>query len=62
MEANVNNYFFKLDRSIKQIEVFFDYQKTRPIGYINVDENITEKEFHTEVSYWIINNSNTYTA
>lgn len=56
METKVDNYFFKLDRSIKLIEVFYSEDSTRPIGCIRVNENISEKEFHTEVSYWVMEN------
>ena len=54
METEVGNYLFKLDRSIKLIEVFYSGDASRPIAYIRVNKDITEKEFHTEVSYWIM--------
>jgi hypothetical protein len=58
MEANINNFLFKLDKNNNTIEVYFGSQVERPYGFIRVKPNITEKEFHFEISDWFMNNAN----
>ena len=58
MEAKVSNYLFKLDRAAGVIEVFEGSEAVRPIGFIRVKDEVTEKEFHTEISYWMMDKSN----
>ncbi len=60
MEATVSNYLFKLDRAANVIEVFEGSEAVRPVGFIRVKVDVTEKEFHTEVSYWMMENSNQF--
>ena len=57
MEAKVSNFLFKLDRTANVIEVFDGSEAVRACGFIRVKNNISEKEFHTEVSYWMMENS-----
>lgn len=57
MEANINNFLFKLDRSNNTIEVYQGTEVDRPFAFIRVDTNITEKDFHYEISDWFLNNS-----
>jgi hypothetical protein len=58
MEANINNFLFKLDKSNNIIEVYINSEADRPHGFIRVKPNITEKEFHYEISDWFMQNSN----
>ena len=60
MEAKVNNFLFKLDKVNRVIEVFEGSEAVRPIGFIRVKDEITEKEFHTEISYWMMDNGNQF--
>lgn len=55
MEAKVDNYLFKLDRVASLIEVYGE-SALKPLAYIRIKANITEKEFHTECSYWVMDN------
>ena len=55
MEAKVNNYLFKLDRMAGLIEVYGE-SALRPLAFIRVKADLSEKEFHTEISYWIMDN------
>ena len=57
MEANINNYFFKLSKSNCIIEIFNGCEDTRPCGFIRVEEDVSEKEFHIEITDWYMNNS-----
>jgi hypothetical protein len=57
MEANINNFLFKLDTTNDVIEVYINSEASRPYGFIHVKPNITEKEFHYEISDWFIHNS-----
>jgi len=60
MEAKVNNFLFKLDKASRVIEVFEGSEAVRPIGFIRVKDEVTEKEFHTEISYWMMENGNQF--
>jgi len=60
MEAKVSNFLFKLDKVAQVIEVFEGSEAVRPIGFIRVKGEVSEKEFHTEVSYWMMENSNQF--
>lgn len=55
MEAKVDNYLFKLDRGAGLIEVY-GVSALKPISFIRVKADISEKEFHTEISYWMMGN------
>ena len=56
MEAKVNNFLFKLDKANRVIEVFEGSEAVRPIGFIRVSKNVTEKDFHIEISDWVMKN------
>jgi len=58
MEANINNFLFKLDRINNTIEIYFGSEAERAHGFIRVKPDITEKEFHFEISDWFIGNAN----
>lgn len=58
MEANINNFLFKLDKGNNIIEVYYGSEVDRPHSFIRVKADITEKEFHYEISDWYMNNSN----
>lgn len=60
MEAKVSNFLFKLDRAANVVEVFEGSEAVRPVGFIRVKENLSEKEFHTEVSYWMMDKGNQF--
>ena len=47
MEANINNFLFK-----------FGSEAERAHGFIRVNPDITEKEFHFEISDWFISSAN----
>ena len=55
MEAKVDNYLFKLDRMAGLIEVYGE-SALKPHAFIRAKADLSEKEFHTEISYWIMNN------
>ena len=55
MEAKVDNYLFKLDRMASLIEVYGD-SALKPLAFIRVKADLSEKDFHTEISYWIMDN------
>lgn len=57
METKVSNFLFKLDKAACVIEVFEGSEAVRPVGFIRVKDEVTEKEFHTEVSYWMMENN-----
>ncbi len=57
MEANINNYLFKLDRFNGIIEVFHGSEAVRPCGFIRVESSVCEKDFHIEITDWYMNNS-----
>tara|TARA_R110000764_G_scaffold54966_3_gene119907 strand:- start:2177 stop:2356 length:180 start_codon:yes stop_codon:yes gene_type:complete len=57
MEANINNYLFKLDSINGAIVVFMGNEAARPCGYIRVDSDVSEKDFHIEITDWYMNNS-----
>ncbi|MDB4430260.1 hypothetical protein N9273_00405 [bacterium] len=58
MEANINNFLFKLDRANNLIEIFNGSEVERPHSFIRVSPEIDEKEFHFEISDWFIDNAN----
>ena len=60
MEAKVSNFLFKLDKAAGVIEVFEGSAAVRPIGFIRVKDEVNEKEFHTEISYWMMDNGNQF--
>ncbi len=60
METKINNFLFKLDKANRCIEVFEGSEAVRPIGFIRVKDEVTEKEFHTEISYWMMDNGNQF--
>ena len=55
MEAKVSNYLFKLDSIASLIEVYSE-SALKPHAFIRVKADLSEKEFHTEISYWIMDN------
>lgn len=55
MEAKVDNYLFKLDRMAGLIEVYGD-SALKPLAFIRVKADLSEKDFHTEISYWMMDN------
>jgi len=57
MEANISNYLFKLDKPNGIIEVFSGSEADKPCGFIRVNLDVTEKDFHFEISDWFLNNS-----
>ncbi len=60
MEAKVSNFLFKLDKKANVIEVFEGSEAVRPVGFVRVKADVSEKEFHTEVSYWMMENGNQF--
>jgi hypothetical protein len=60
METKISNFLFKLDKASNVIEVFEGSEAVRPVGLIRVKENLTEKDFHTESSYWMLENGNQF--
>lgn len=60
MEAKVSNHLFKLDRAANVIEVFEGSEAVRPVGFIRVKEDLSEKDFHTEISYWMMDNGHQF--
>jgi len=60
METKINNFLFKLDKVNYVIEVFEGSEAVRPVGLIRVKESLTEKDFHTEISYWIMENGHQF--
>lgn len=56
MEAKVSNFLFKHDKVANVIEVFEGSEAVRPIGMIRVDKDVTEKDFHIEISDWVMKN------
>jgi|TARA_R100001129_G_C5322609_1_gene247991 hypothetical protein len=53
MEANIENYVFKLDSVDRRILVYERDEMNEPYSFISIDdENLTEKEFHFEISDW----------
>jgi len=53
MKANIENYVFKLDSVERRILVYEKDDMDEPYSYINIDDdNISEKEFHYEISDW----------
>ncbi len=56
MEAKVSNFLFKHDKVANVIEVFEGSEAVRPIGFIRVSKNVTEKDFHIEISDWVMKN------
>ena len=60
MEAKVSNFLFKLDKAANVIEVFDGSEADRPVGLIRVKVDITEKDFHTELSYWMMENGHQF--
>jgi hypothetical protein len=57
MEANISNYLFKLDTLNGIIEVFSGSEADKPCGFIRVKTDVSEKDFHVEISDWFLNNS-----
>mgnify|MGYP003637712263 FL=1 len=57
MEANINNYLFKLDKLNGIIEVFNGSEASRPCGFIRVESSVSEKDFHFEITDWYMNKS-----
>ena len=57
MEANISNYLFKHDRETNSIVVFKGNEAARPCGFIRVDSDVSEKDFHIEITDWYMNNS-----
>jgi len=60
MEANINNYTFKHNEKALIIEVYDSENADEPYSFIRVDDNITEKDFHYEISDWFLKNVETY--
>lgn len=60
METKISNFLFKLDKANNVIEVFEGSEAVRPVGLIRVKESLTEKDFHTESSYWMLENGNQF--
>ena len=58
METKISNFLFKLDKENRCIEVFEGSEAVRPVGLIRVGDLITEKDFHTEASWWMLENGN----
>ena len=53
MEANIENYIFRLDSIDKRILVYERDDMNEAYSFIDVDnENISEKDFHYEISDW----------
>ena len=57
MEAKIDNYLFKLDRTALVIEVFNGSEADKPCGFIRVKKTVSEKDFHFEISDWFMNKS-----
>tara|TARA_R110001606_G_scaffold326891_1_gene473685 strand:- start:557 stop:739 length:183 start_codon:yes stop_codon:yes gene_type:complete len=60
MEANINNYTFRLNETASLIEVYDDSKAEEPYSFVGVGDNITEKDFHFEISDWYIKNVSSY--
>ena len=56
METKISNFLFKLDKANNVIEVFEGSEAVRPIGFIRVNKDVTEKDFHIEVADWVMKN------
>ena len=56
MEADINNFLFKLDKPNNIIEVYINTETDHPYSFIRVEPNISEKEFHIEISDWFMTN------
>jgi len=53
MEANIENYIFRLDSIDKRILVYERDDMNEAYSFIDIDnENISEKDFHYEISDW----------
>ncbi len=60
MEAKISTFNFKLDRNQSVIEVFDGPMSERPAFFIQVKDDITEKEFHVEISSWFMYRDQSY--
>lgn len=56
METRIENYLFKLDRIAGLIEVYGD-SALKPMAFIRVNSDISEKKFQIEASYWVMENN-----
>jgi hypothetical protein len=53
MEANIENYVFKLDTVDSRILIYEQDDMNEAYSFIDInDENISEKDFHYEISDW----------
>ena len=57
MEAKINSYKFILNKHLDLIEVYDDIKTRRPFATIRVESNISEKDFHFEISDWYMHHS-----
>ncbi len=60
MEANINNYTFKHNERTLFIEVYNSGNSDEPDSFIKVNKDITEKDFHYEISDWFLKNIDSY--
>tara|TARA_A100001201_G_scaffold24473_1_gene27707 strand:+ start:187 stop:363 length:177 start_codon:yes stop_codon:yes gene_type:complete len=52
MEGQIGKYIFRHDPISEKINVFEKPAAGEPEWYIEVSENITEKDFHYEIMDW----------
>ena len=57
MEAKINSFKFILNKHLDLIEVYDDVLLSRPFATIRVEDNVSEKDFHFEISHWYMNHS-----
>ena len=50
MEAKINSFKFILNKHLDLIEVYDDVKLSRPFATIRVEDNVSEKDFHFEIS------------
>ena len=60
MEANINNYTFKHNEKTLFIEVYDSENFEEPYSFIKVNVDLTEKDFHFEISDWFLKNVNSF--
>lgn len=58
MEANINSFRFILNKNLDLIEVYDEAKTSRPFATIRVEREISEKDFHFEISDWYMNHRN----
>jgi hypothetical protein len=52
MEGKIGKYIFRHDPVVNKIDVFEKPASTDPEWFIEVSEDLTEKDFHYEIMDW----------